>query len=195
MKKIFLIVASCLTVLIITFISVLSFVKKNVYIEYNNPELIYIYNQSSSTTSAFDNSDKEFQEVLTELKNITNMSLFNRLMKLNTLKTEVHQDLDGKYSSWKTDMKKDNIVIELYFGTRMQDTVVYYNGNSKVVSYYYLAYVIPTEGNFNEIAVYYCDTTDSTASVKDKNYQSHKPMIISGYTKHINKLVNSYKES
>lgn len=193
MKKIFSIIAVSLMSLILVFVAVLCFVKKNVNIKYGTPETIYVYNKATTPTSTFTASDEEFDKVLKELKNITKMSLFNRLVKLNTLNTKVTQDLDSKYASWETSMKQDNLVIELYFGTRMQDTVVYYNENSKVVSYYYLAYVIPTDGNFNEIAVYFCDTTDSTASVKDKNYQGHKPLIITGFTKNIIQYVNGLK--
>ena len=191
MKKIFSIVAVSLMSLILIFIACLCFIKKNVPIEYGTPETIYIYNKSTSPTSTFTASDKEFEETLSELKNITNMSLFNHLIKLNTLNTTVVQDMESKYAKWETSMKQSSIVVELYFGPKMQHSVVYHNGNSKVVSYYYLSYVIPTDGNFNEIAVYFCDTTDSTSSTKDKNYQGHKPLIISGFTKNIFNFVNS----
>ena len=191
MKKTFSIIAATITAAILVFVAVLCFVKKNVYIEYGTPEKILIYNKSTTTTATLDNTNKEFDEMIKEIKNITKMSLFNRLTHLNTLNTKVYQDLDGKYASWETSMKQDNVVIEMYFGTTMQHSKAYYEGNSKVVSYYYLAYVIPTTGNFNEIAVYFCDTTDSTASIKDKNYKSHKPLIISGFTKNIIQYVNS----
>lgn len=191
MKKIFSIIAASVTAGILIFISVLCFVKKNVYIEYGTPERIYIYYKSTTDTASFDSTNKKFDKLLAEIKNMTKMSLFNRLVHLNTLNTEVYQDLDGKYSKWETTMKQDNLVIELYFGTKLQDSIVYYEKDSKVVSYYYLTYVIPTSGNLNEMAVYFCDTTDSTASVKDKNYQSHKPLIITGYNKNIIKFVES----
>lgn len=190
MKKIFSIISACIVSLILVFMLVLCFVKKNVYISYGTPEKIYVYNKSSTVTHTFDNTNKEFDEILKRLKKMTSISLFNRLIKLKTLQTNVNQDLDGKYETWNTSIEKDNLVIELYFGTNLQDSIVYYNGNSKVVSYYYLAYVIPTDGNLNEMAVYMCDTTSSTSTTKDTNYKNHKPLIITGYTKDIKSFVN-----
>lgn len=190
MKKIFSIISACIVSLILVFMMVLCFVKKNVYISYGTPEKIYVYNKSSTVTHTFDNTNEEFDEILKKLKKMTSISLFNRLIKLKTLQTNVNQDLDGKYETWNTSIEKDNLVIELYFGTNLQDSIVYYNGNSKVVSYYYLAYVIPTDGNLNEMAVYMCDTTSSTSTTKDSNYQNHKPLIITGYTKDIKLFVN-----
>lgn len=200
MKKVFIILSSVLMSLIIIMVVVMSIVKVNVCIDYDNdPKQIYIYNQSTDAISHtsggskinyFTKDNDVYNKILNQLNNSTNISVFERLLNNSTLKNEVSQDYDGTYTKWSTELKQKNIVIELIYDTKQRDAIVYYNGDSKVISYYTLAFVIPIGGGVRDVVVYYSSTNDSTR--KEVEYTQNAPIhfkiksdSLAGYVKSI----------
>jgi len=184
MKKIFVIIASVVMSLVVIMVIVMSLVKVNVKIDYDgDPKQIYIYNQSTDAISHtsggskinyFTKENEEYSEILSYLNKATNISVFERLLNNSTLKNEVEQDFDGTYTKWSTELKKKNIVIELVYDSKQRDSVVYYKGDSKVISYYTLAFVIPVGGGVRDVVVYFSSTNDTTR--KEVEYTQNKPI-------------------
>lgn len=192
MKKVFSIISVCLVAVIVAFVSTLCFVKTNNPLVYGTPYYINVYNHSTSSigNKSFEEDDENFNQILTELKNITNVSIFNRLIGGGNLTKQIEQETDGKYVSYSTDLKQDNIVVELIFN-KSQDAVVYSNGNSRVISYFCILYVIPDTDKLDEILVYHSTTADSTNSAKDKAYAACEPFVLYGNPSSFSKFVKT----
>ena len=190
MKKIFSIVSAVICGLVFSFIITMCFVKKNVGIQNNRPKFVTVFNKSTTATASngYEEGTAEYTETLNQLKGLTNISLFNRLRNGTTLKHRIDQDMVGKYTKWSTALKSNNIVIELTYD-REQDVVVYNGENTRVISYFCLAYVIPVSNEFEDVLVYYSDTNDSTK--KDTRYAACNPLIVKGMAKKLIKYVNS----
>lgn len=190
MKKIFIAVSAFFMVVVVTMLIVLANVRKNITFEYDRPSIIRVYNKSTNPikNEGYTKDDDEFSVIVDKLQQMTNMTLLQRLNNLKTLDAKVNVDSEGVYNGWQTQMKKENLVIEIDFDDE-QDLVVYDNGNTRVVSYWCLAYVITTYENFDEIVVYYSTTKDSTA--REESYAKCVPIIIKGYTEDIVRYVNT----
>lgn len=196
MKKVFSIISACLAGLVVVFVVCTCLIKTNIPLEYGKPKFITVYNQSTTAigSTEFQSGTDNYNKVLKELKNVTNVSIFNRLVNGGTLTDKPQQDLDNKLSSWSTEMKLKNIVVELTFD-KQQDAVVYYDGNSKVVSYWCLLYVIPLNSDFNEIIIYYSTTNDSTNSAKENSYKECSPIVLNGMSGEFKKFVRNLERN
>ena len=192
MKKIFIAVSSLFMVVVVTMLIVLGTVRKNIVFEYDNPSVIRVYNKSTNPikNDGYTKNDEPYSNIVKKLKEMTNMTLMQRLNKLKTLKANVNIDSAGTYNSWQSQMKKENLVIEIDFEDE-QDLVVYDGGHTRVISYWCLAYVITTYENFDEIVIYYSTTNSSTA--REESYAKCDPIIIKGYTEDIVRYVNTIK--
>ena len=153
MKKIFIAVSSFFMVAVITMLVVLGTVRKNIVFEYDTPSVIRVYNKSTSPikSEGLTEKNEEFGVIVKKLKEMTNLTLMQRLNHMKTLKANVNIDSIGTYNNWRSEMKKENIVIEIDFDDE-QDLVVYDAGHTRVVSYWCLAYVITGYNNFDEIS-------------------------------------------
>ena len=192
MKKIFIAVSSLFMVVVVTMLIVLGTVRKNIVFEYDRPSVIRVYNKSTNPikNDGYTKNDEPYSNIVKKLKEMTNMTLMQRLNKLKTLKANVNIDSAGTYNSWQSQMKKENLVIEIDFEDE-QDLVVYDGGHTRVISYWCLAYVITTYENFDEIVIYYSTTNSSTA--REESYAKCDPIIIKGYTEDIVRYVNTIK--
>ena len=177
-------------VAVITLLVVLSSVRKNIEFEYDTPSVIRVYNKSTNPVKNESLTEKhdEFGVILKKLKEMTNLTLMQRLNKMKSLKSDVKIDSIGTYNSWRSEMKKENIVIEIDFDDE-QDLVVYDGGHTRVVSYWCMAYVITGYENFDEVIVYFSTTKDSTA--RESSYAKCDPVVIKGFTEDIVRYVNT----
>lgn len=196
MKKVFSIISACITGLIIVFVICACVIKTNIPLEYGNPMQITIYNQATTSIGGkdFKEGSKYYNAILKELNNVTNVSMFNRLVNGDSLTDKPQQDLDEKISKWSTEMKLENIVVELIFD-KQQDAVVYYDGSSKVVSYWSLLYVIPLNEAYNEIILYYATTNSTENSARENSYRECDPFILKGMSGDFKSFVNKLQKS
>ena len=190
MKKIFIAVSSFFMVVVITLLVVLGTVRKNIVFEYDKPSVIRVYNKSTNPikNESLTEKNDEFGVILKKLKEMTNLTLIQRLNKNKSLNADVKIDSEGTYNSWRSEMKKENIVIEIDFDDE-QDLVVYDKGHTRVISYWCLAYVITGYDNFDEIIIYFSTTKDSTA--REASYAKCDPVVIKGFTEDIVRYVNT----
>ena len=120
--------------------------------------------------------DKEYDKVLKNLKKVSSVSIFTRLVNKTSLTAGVEQDLDGDFVKYSTALKQKNIVVELIYD-RQQDVIVECDGHTKVVSYYCLSYVIPVTEKFSDVVVYYATTNGDG---KDNSYAACQPFVLKG---------------
>lgn len=182
MKKIFSIISMSLVGMIVVFLITISLVKTNIGIETNRPKMINVFNNASTATATngYNEQSIEYSKVIDELEGLTNISIFNRLSHQTTLKHKIVQDTEGLYAKWSTNLKLKNIVIELVYD-RMQDVVVYNGENTRVISYFCIAYVISNTDKFTDVVAYYSTTNDSTK--KDSEYAKCQPLVLKGVAK------------
>ena len=189
MKKVFTIIAASISGLVALFLITTCFIKTNVSIASNNPVYVMVFNQSTTATkeNGYTVEDKEYDEVLKNLKKVSSVSIFNRLVNGTKLTTGVEQDLDRSYVKWSTALKQKNIVVELIYD-RQQDVIVECDGHTKVVSYYCLSYVIPVTKEFSDVVIYFSTTNGEG---KDDSYAACQPLVLKGEAGNFMKFVKS----
>lgn len=180
-KKVFVIISAVIVAVMVALVVTLKNVKSNVCIDYASPYKINIFDHSTVAIDSKKVIDEDggYDNVLSKINNITNISAFEKLINRVSLDKKIIQDSESIYTKWSTDIKNKNIVIEFTYD-KEQDLVVYKNGKSRVISYWSLALVIPSDGGFTEIIAYYANTNESTGTVKDKSYASCEPLVMYG---------------
>ena len=188
-KKIFVIIASVICVLVASFVITTNAIKSNVSIAIGSPYSVIIFDHS--TTGVESKEQAIFNEIGSKLNDTTNVSVFDKMINKFTLSKKIYQDSENRYAKWSTDILTKNLVIEVIYNS-MQDLVVYDGEYSRVISYYCLSFVIPETENFTEIVVYYSFTQNNDNNEKNKDYASCTPLVLCGeadelsaYIKHI----------
>ena len=192
MKKIFSIISASMASLVLVFLITLCFIKTNVSIVNKNPVRVMVYNESSTATVAngYTKDDAEYIEILNLVKKVTSVSVFTRLVNNSVVKPVIEQDLDGKYADWSTEIKLENIVVELVYD-KAQDLIVYVDGDTRVITYFCLSLVVPANNDFSDIVIYYSETNNSTDSSKDESYKACDPLTVKGKGGKLLKYLNS----
>ena len=190
MKKLFTIISASISVLVLVFILVISLVKINIKIDNGNPYQIYIYNKSTVAinSAGYKEDSKEYKDILNALNKTTSISILNRLLNKTKITDKVEIDMDGKIAKYSTNMKQNHIAIEMIYD-KQQDVVAYYEGESRVISYYAAIYLIKPNNEFFDIIVYYSSTNDSTK--KDSYYASCNPLVFKGDSTYITNYMKS----
>ena len=190
MKKIFSIIAAVMSGLVIALLVTTCFIKTNVNSKANDPKFIYVFDKSTTATvsNGYNVDSKEYKDILNNLNKLTRVSIFDRLVNNTDVKPTFQQDVEGKYSKWTTDLKLDNIVVELVYD-QQQDMVVYVGEDTRVISYFCLAYVIPLNNKFSDLIIYYSITNSDSA--KDESYADCTPISVKCKAGKFNKFVST----
>lgn len=190
MKKIFSKIAACIMAVVVLFLITLNFIKTNIPLEYNYGDIyqINIFNQSTTSIgqNAFTSEDKEYDDILKNLNLVTNVPIFTRLVNRGRIDDKIEQDLGGKFNTYSTEMKQSYIAVEIVF-SQAQDFVVYYEGDSRVLTAFAIMYVIVPGSNYDEVLVYYSETNDS--NTRENEYTKNKPMVLYGISKKFTKFI------
>lgn len=183
MKKIFIIVASCLGVLIVGLLIATNFIFITENISSKNPISINIYNKSIATLNnkTYDIEDEEFENIIKNVNEVGKISIFERLICGASLNSQITQSQDDEYSSVISDVKKNNVCVE-YIYEKNQDKIIYIDGKSKVVSYSRLLFVLSSENGVNKVVVYFAN---------DQGYETYNPLLMNGKTEKIINYINS----
>lgn len=172
MKKIFLIIASCLVIFIIGLLIATNFIFITETIPSKNPVSINVYNKSIATLNnrSYESKDVEYQELTNHLNELGKISIFERLINGVTLNNQITQSQDNEYSKVISDVKKNNVCVELIY-EKNQDKIIYIEGKTKVISYSRLLYVLPTQKKVDKVIVYFAN---------DQTYETYNPLILNG---------------
>ncbi len=181
MKKIFIAFSALFMAGVVAILIVLNCIDKNVNISHAEPSVIRIYNKSTSPTvnTGYDSEDDEYAEILTRINEMTNLSYYTRLINLKTLDTRIEPSISGTFMKWSSEIKSGNLVIELEF-TEQQDVVVYDGGNTRVISFYVMSYVISKTDAFSDILVYYSNT-NASGTQREESYAKNDPLVLKGF--------------
>lgn len=191
-KKIFMIIACSFIFVIGTFLITISNIKSNVGIAVGSPYTVVVFNHSTTGREIKDESlMKEFND---EMKKLTNVSVYDKLVNGASLSKNIQVDSNGKLSKYSSDLLNENIVIEIIYNT-IQDLVVYDGKDTRVISYFCISFVIPTTNNFTEIPVYYSITSNTQDAEKEKSYMENTPLILNGNAKSFAKFVEKLKSN
>lgn len=190
-KKIFVIIASFICVLIIAFVVTIKTVRSNVTIAVGSPYSIVVFDHA--TTGRESKDETFFGNMSKKLNKTTSLTVFDKFINGYPLDKKIYQDSDGKYAKWSTDLLNNNLVIEIIYNS-MQDLVVYSGAYSRVVSYYCIAFVIPDTKNCTEIAVYYSITQNTNNDEKNKSYKDNTPLILYGNAEELSEFTKTIKD-
>lgn len=191
-KKVFIVFSAVIIATIVSLIMVLKNVKSNVHISYAKPISVNIFNRSTVAidSAKYKDDDGGFDDIIQRISDITNVSAFEKLVNRVNLNDEIIQDTSVNYSKWSTELKTKNVIIELTYD-KEQDVVVTKNGRTRVISYWCLAIVVPSESGFTDLIVYYSSTNEETGNAKDKSYESCEPLVMHGDFTEFYKYINS----
>ena len=189
-KKIFVIIACVICVLVATFVITTNTIKSNVTIAIGSPYSVVLFDHS--TTGVESKEQKIFNEIGSKLNKTTSVSVYDKMINKFTLSKKIYQDSEGRYAKWSTDILTKNLVVEIIYNS-MQDLVVYEGEYSRVVSYYCISFVIPDTENFTEIAVYYSFTQNNDNNEKNKSYAECTPLILCGEASELAEYVKTIK--
>ncbi len=190
MKKVFISISAVIMVVVIALIISLSQIKKKVTLEYDNPSVIRVFDESTNPTKneGYKSSDEQYSEILKKLNNMSKMTLIDRLLKLKTLDVKLELSKDGTFAKYSTDLKSKNLVVEMDFAEE-QDLVVYDNGHTRTISFWCLAFVVKKDKGLTDIVVYYSTTNSSDA--RDESYAKCEPILIKGYADKLIEFVDT----
>ncbi len=179
MKKVFSIISACLIVAIISLLICLSVIKKNVNLNLGMPEAIIIYNKSQTPkkSGGYKSSDEEYNKILETYNNITNLTLFDWLIHSSTLDIMPTQDVNSTYANYNTDIINNNIALEFIFSgdNAQQDVLLRIDGDTKVISFNAILFIIPSNNSYSNIVAYY-----SLGANKEEGYRNCQPIIFKG---------------
>ena len=183
MKKIFLITAGALTLLIVALLISTNFIFVTEKITTKNPETINIFKKSvaSLNNKSYVEDDEEFDEIVQKVSNVGKISIFDRLIAGADLDEKIDECKQNEYSSNVADLKKSKICVEIIYETK-QDKIVYFNGKTKVINYDALLYVFSEDPGVSRVLVYY---------KSDKGYDSYTPLEMNGKTSDIINFIKS----
>lgn len=185
-KKIFIITACSLMVLIGAFLITLNNIKSNVCIAVGSPYSVVVFDHSTTGKEITD--EKKLEKFYKKMNNLTNVSVYDKLINQATIEKKIFQDSSGRYAKWSTDLLNKNVVVEIIYNA-IQDLIVYDGKDSRVVSYYCLSFVIPQTDDFTEIAVYYSLTSNTSGNEKNESYASNTPLTLYGNAKDLAKFI------
>lgn len=185
-KKIFIIIASVISALTASFLITVCSIRSNVGIAIGKPYSIVVFDHATTGKNIAELVD--IDEFNKQMSKLTNVTVFDKLVHGATLNNRVYLDAKGKYAKWSTDLHNKNVVIEIIYN-KVQDLVVYDGNDSRTISYYCIAFVIPNTKNFTEIAVYYSLTSNTDNHEKDDNYRANTPLILYGNAKEFIKFI------
>lgn len=189
-KKIFVILASVISALTASFIITVCNVKSDVGIALGSPYSVVVFNHA--TTGREVKNEESLNEIKQQMSNLTNVSVFDKLVHGATIKNKIYQDSKGKFKKWSTDLLNKNLVVEIIYSS-MQDLVVYDGNDSRVISYYCISFVIPNTEDFTEIAVYYSLTSNKDNNEKDDSYRENTPLILYGNAEELSEFAKTIK--
>ena len=191
-KKIFIIIACSFIFVTSAFLITISNIKSNVGIAVGSPYTAVVFNHSTTGREIKDES--LMREFNAEMKKITNVSVYDKLVNGASLSKNINIDSNGKLAKYSSDLLNENIVIEIIYNS-IQDLVVYDGNYTRVISYFCISFVIPTTKNFTEIPVYYSITSNTQDAEKEKSYMENTPLILTGNAKSFEKFVEKLKSN
>lgn len=186
-KKIFIVIACSITVLISAFLIALNNIKSNVCIAVGNPYSVVVFDHSTTGNEIKD--EKVLEKFYKQMEKLTNVSVYDKLINRASIEKKIFQDSNDKYAKWSTDLLNKNLVIEIIYNS-IQDLIVYDGNNSRVVSYYCISFVVPKTDDFTEIAVYYSLTSNSEGNEKNESYAACTPLTLYGNAKELIKFID-----
>lgn len=184
MKKIFLIVASCIMVLIIALLITTNFIFITEKIYSKNPTSINIYKNSvvSLNSKTYQEEDSEYKKIINQLNDVGKISIFERLINNVAVNNKIEQSGDDEYTDSVADVKKNNICIEFIYELK-QDKILYVGENTKVISYDKLLFVLSTNIGIDTVLIYYADGSNG--------YDKFNPLLMNGKCENIINYINT----
>lgn len=169
--KKFAIVSCCFVLLILATIITLGCVKVNSKLDIDEPTTFVYYVKSSVGVKKSSDEPKIYNNLKKCVKEMTDLSIFDYMVKGISLKAKPCQDYNNKYK-YSYDLKEKGICLEMQFD-KTQSIVVEIDGNTKVIEFTGLIMQVKDSSKAQEVALFF-----STSTGESKTYKEDNPILI-----------------
>lgn len=140
--------------------------KKGDPLTVDTPYKFIVYNHKISGTEATEtNNTENYEKLKAAFVDMTNLSIFKRLVSGGKMNEQPSQDIEGDYSYFVDAWKQDNICLEIKFDTK-QHQLVSIDGNKKVLEFSSLMIVLKPE---TKVTAIYINTYEGTPDYSNKH--------------------------
>lgn len=169
---------------------VLSCVKIDNPIGLPQADIIMVYSKSSSGLEYSKNDTPEkYNRLVEEVNNMTKLSVMDCMINDWDLHRTPSQDINNTYKKFdKYAVTPENYCVELIYEEK-QELLIEFEGDTRVIPFYALLFVVEETKHGQEIALYF-STTDDIDSVKTYSSSSN-PILIKGDTSKLFKYITS----
>lgn len=169
--KKFAIVSCCFVLLILATIITLGCVKVNSKLDIDEPTTFVYYVKSSVGVKKSSDEPKIYNNLKKYVNEMTDLSIFDYMVKGISLKAKSGQDYNNKYK-YSYDLKEKGICLEMQFD-KTQSIVVEIDGNTKVIEFTGLIMQVKDSSKAQEVALFF-----STSTGESKTYKEDNPILI-----------------
>ena len=169
--KKFAIVACSFVVLILAIMITFGCVKVNSKLDIDEPTTFIYYVKSSVGVKKSSDEPKIYNNLKKYVNEMTDLSLFDYMVKGISLKAKPSQDYNNKYK-YGYDLKENGICLEMQFD-KTQSIVVEIDGNTKVIEFSGLIMQVKDSSKAQEVALFF-----STSTGESKTYKEDNPILI-----------------
>ena len=169
--KKFAIVSCCFVLLILATIITLGCVKVNSKLDIDEPTTFVYYVKSSVGVKKSSDEPKIYNNLKKYVNEMTDLSIFDYMVKGISLKAKSGQDYNNKYK-YSYDLKEKGICLEMQFD-KTQSIVVEIDGNTKAIEFTGLIMQVKDSSKAQEVALFF-----STSTGESKTYKEDNPILI-----------------
>ena len=189
LKRFSILSAIIVAIMVITTI-VLSCVKIDNPIGLPDADIIMVYSKTSSG-SEFTKTDRpeKYNRLKEEVKNMTKLSVMDCMINDWDLHRTPSQDVNNTYKKFdKYAVTPENYCVELIYEEK-QELLIEFEGDTRVIPFYALLFVVQESEHGQEIALYF-STTEGLDSTKTYSSSSN-PILIKGDTTNLFEYITS----
>lgn len=136
------------------------------------PDKIIVYSESSvGVEYTEETTPSRYNKLNSLLNSSTNLSIIDYMFRGVSLNSKPSQDIDNEYSRWSENNKSNGYCVELIFNDK-QTVIVSIDGDTKVVEFYGLIFMVEDSIASREVAIYF-----STSEGSSKSYTTN-PMLL-----------------
>lgn len=157
-----------ISVLIVSFCVSMMFIKTDAPLNVTTPASYKIYKYATQADEVL-STDERFDEITDAFLNITEMTIFNRIVQGGKLDELPSLDVDSKYGYFLKQTKLDNVCLEVIFSAT-QSQIVSIDGNTRMIDYLRMIFVV-SKSEPHIVAIY-------TSPTVDGSYSDSLPIIV-----------------
>ena len=153
------------------------------------PDKIIVYSESSvGVEYTEETTPSRYNRLNSLLNSSTNLSIIDYMFRGVSLNSKPSQDIDNEYGRWSENNKSNGYCVELIFNDK-QTVIVSIDGDTKVVEFYGLIFMVEDSIASREVAIYF-----STSEGSSKSYTTNPILLNAKQNKLLSYLIEINEE-